>query len=186
MSTSKSERTHRHWLMRRNPAAKQQMPYPITQIANNLVKRNSRHSATDSTDEAPLAKATIMQTAQKKSLYEREAAREQAAENEPIQEDYHHVECNTEHRIGVSCALELHREFRNELIHEYTINIYRIRKEGERDEEIAPPALDIMQTPIGSTDKRIGDATCHIVEKSEGHDSSFIKRQHYRRFSTQS
>ena len=51
--------------MRRTSAAKQQMPYPITQIANNLVKRNSRHSATDSTDEAPLAHATIMQTAQK-------------------------------------------------------------------------------------------------------------------------
>lgn len=64
MSTSKSERTHRHWLMCRNSAAKQQMPYPITQIANNLVKKNSRHSATDSTDEAPLAQATIMQTAQ--------------------------------------------------------------------------------------------------------------------------
>ena len=181
MSTSKSERTHRHRLMRRNSAAKQQMPYPITQIANNLVKRNSRHSATDSTDEAPLAHATIMQTAQKNP-----STREKLRESKPIQEDYHHVECKAEHRIGVSRALELHREFRNELIHEYSINIYRIRKEGERDEEIAPPALDIMQTPIGSTDKRIGDATCHIVEKSEGHDSSFIKWQHYRRFSTQS
>lgn len=50
-------------------------------------------------------------------------------------------------------------------------------QEDERDEEIAPPALDIVQTPIGSTDQRIGDATCHIVEKSERHDSSFIRQQ---------
>ena len=51
--------------MHRNSATKQQIPYPITHNASSLVKRNPRHDATDSTDEAPLAQATIMQTAQK-------------------------------------------------------------------------------------------------------------------------
>ncbi|MED9828905.1 MAG: hypothetical protein UFX72_11585, partial [Adlercreutzia sp.] len=64
-STSRSEKTHRQRFMHRNSATKQQIPYPITHNASSLVKRNPRHDATDSTDEAPLAQAAIMQTAQK-------------------------------------------------------------------------------------------------------------------------
>ena len=72
----------------------------------------------------------------------------------------------------------------NSYINNRTISSVYAKKVFERDEEVAPFALDIVQAPINGGSQRVGDATCHIVEKSEGHDSSFVGQQHYRQFST--
>ena len=72
---------------------------------------------------------------------------------------------------------EQQRELRDKLVHEQQDDIYGVHRKDQGDEGVASFPLSMIQVPIGGGSQRLGNAAHHIVEKSEGHGSSFVGHQ---------